>query len=102
MRAQRAPEGIQPRVASAPADVEAVLQSVLLVVVLVVVLGRPEPRRLRDRREQRLRKRLELLPLRLGGLGEALLLVAVVEDLRPVLRSGVAELAVAHGRVVVY
>src|SRR6185295_13846882 len=91
---QRSPQRVEPRVAAAAGDVELVLQRVLLVVVLVVVLRRVERARLGDRREERLLEGLLLLPLRLGSFGELLLLVRVVEDLRPVLRAGIAELAV--------
>src|SRR6185503_5724299 len=78
---QVAPERVEPLVAPAAGDVEPVLQRVLLVVILVIVLRRVELARLRDRREDRLAEGLLLLPLRLGRLGEALLLLRVVEDL---------------------
>src|SRR5213592_2293812 len=66
-----------------------------------MVLGGPEFARRHDRGQDRLPERLVFLPLRLGSLGEALLLVAVVENCRPVLRAGVAELAVGHRRIMV-
>src|SRR3990172_4507634 len=75
-------ELIQPRVAAAAGDVELVLHGVLLVVVLVVVLGGPEFARRGDRRQDWLPEGLVLLPLRLRGLGEALLLGAMVENFR--------------------
>src|SRR5438552_5420304 len=99
--AQLAPQAAEPRVAAAAGDVEAILQRVLLVVILVVVLRRVELARRRDRREDRLAEGVVLLPLPLGGLGEALLLRRVVENFRPILRARVAELPVLHRRVVI-
>src|SRR5205814_9960317 len=92
LRPEFPPQAVEPRIAAAARDVEAVLQRVLLVVVLVVVLRRVELARGRDRREDRLAERLLLFPLRLGGFGEPFLLFGVIEDLGPVLRARVAEL----------
>src|SRR5439155_1518759 len=83
-------------VAAAAGDVEPVARRVLLVVILVIVLGGPEFARRHDRRQDRLPERLVFLPLRLGGVSEALLLVAVIENCRAVLRAGVAELTVGR------
>src|SRR5258706_11438678 len=95
---ERAPQAVEPRIAAAAGDVELVLQRVLLVIVLVVFLGRVELARRGDRGEDRLAERFFLLPLRLGGLGEALLLFRLIEDFRPILRARIPELAVLHRR----
>src|SRR5258706_11783580 len=90
---ERAPQAVEPRIAAAAGDVELVLQRVLLVIVLVVFLGRVELARRGDRGEDRLAERLVLFPLRLGSLGEALLLFRAIKDFRPILDPPISELA---------
>src|SRR5215510_3770550 len=98
---QRAPELVESRVAAAARGVELVANRVLLVVVLVIVFRRPEFAGGHDRGDDRLLEGFLLVPFGLGGLGEPLLLLGVIEDRGAILRPDVAELPVLDRRVVV-
>src|SRR2546426_12845011 len=97
VRRLRAPDFLEPPVATAAPAVRLVADRILAVVVLVILLRRVEPARGRDRRDDRLLEaRLEAA---LRGVGRPVLRRIAVEHGGVILRPVVAELPVRLRRV---
>src|SRR5438477_3611621 len=96
------PQLLQPGITSAAGSVELVPHRIFDVKILVIIFSAPELSGRHDRCDDIVLERFRLREHPLGDLGEAFLLVGVIEDRGAVLASYVAKLPVSHGRIDVF